>query len=113
MADRIYNKIHKILIILNRDQHKCPRCKGDGYHPKYDGGDFEEYILIECHLCDGDGYVDWITLAVRSDWEKYDKKLLEDEEEEEWEKDFWEEVNECYNGSFTVDGDWEDYLGYG
>ena len=85
MTKRIYNKIHNITIILNSDQHKCPRCKGAGYHPEYDGDGNGEYDLLECHQCDGDGYVDWITLAVNFDWEAYDKKQLEEEEGEVWE----------------------------
>jgi len=113
MTERIYNKIHKTTIILNPDQHKCPRCKGAGYHSEYDGGDHGEYILAECHLCDGDGYVDWVTIAINFDWEAYDKKLLEEAEGEDWEEQFWKEVDDCYNGSFTIDGDWEDSLGYG
>ena len=113
MAEKIYNIIHKCIIILNEDQHECPLCKGTGYHSKIDGDDNGEYDLLECHLCDGDGYVDWITIAATPPWKEHDKSLLKEEEEEEWETNFWKEVEDCYNGSFTVDGDWEDYLGYG
>ena len=113
MTERIYNKIHKIDIILNPDQKRCPRCLGAGYNSEYDGDDYGEYNLIECHLCDGDGYVDWVALAVNSDWEEYDKKRLEEEEGEAWEEAFWEEVEDCHNSSFDIDEDWEDRLGYG
>ncbi len=51
----IHNKFEKEFIILNDDQEICPRCKGMGYNREC--GDTEgEY----CHICDGDGYVDWV-----------------------------------------------------
>ena len=113
MATMIYNKIHEQTIILNEDQHRCPRCIGAGYHPDCDGGEHGEYILIECHVCDGDGYVDWVTLAIPPLWKEYDERLMNDRDNEEWEENYWEEVEDCHSGSFTIDGDWEDNLGYG
>ena len=90
--------------MLNPDQHPCPRCKGHGFHPVYDVQD--EISMCECHICDGDGYVDWAYLPLIGDWEsddiQLDKEIAEEKEEEDFQCEYYNELDEQESGSFNI-----------
>ncbi len=98
----IYNKLYKETIVLNEDQHTCPRCKGNGYSEKYDTEDDGE-PYGECTVCHGDGYVDWARLPFLSAWEDRDIQWKENAEASDFEEEFWEEIDDQETGSFIVD----------
>jgi len=77
----IKNEFLDKLVLVPEGYEICPRCKGLGYHPKYDT--FGDGTILECTLCDSEGFVDWITYIKNKDWEKKD---IEEQEELEKEK---------------------------
>lgn len=103
----IKNKISGQIIMLNPDQHICPRCKGDGFNSTYDICSelpiYEPVDILECWVCDGNGYVDWAYFLRIGDWQSKDIELDKYLQEEEEEEEYWQEDEDQETGSFIVD----------
>jgi hypothetical protein len=67
-----YNHFANGLVLCPDEKVLCPRCKGLGYHEKYDTCGFilDPEDIFECHICEGLGNVDWIRNVIDSSWEQ-------------------------------------------
>jgi hypothetical protein len=93
------------LMTIPKGHYICPRCKGVGLHNYYDQDDNSCTLneLIGCWLCDGDGYVDWVTNMFKQKWEEEDLEVIEFMKVEEWVEDYFQEERDWENSSFDID----------
>ena len=99
----IKNKLIDTLIMIPDGCELCPRCKGTGYHPEYDTAEREE--PFQCRICDGDGFVDWISHITIGDWKKKDIEYKKSYEEECLYEEYFEEQADIRNSSFEIEFD--------
>jgi len=61
--DKALNTYLKKYITLDEGEEFCPNCKGKGKLPlKFDGKGLS--MLLRCHVCGGEGKLDWIEKVV-------------------------------------------------
>ena len=75
-----YNHYSRGLMSHPFEYKLCPRCKGYGYHLKYDICLYSiEDDITECYICEGLGCVDWIKNITSSGWEIEELSFMEAE----------------------------------